>query len=206
MKWSDGLTRSLQVVSLPNQTPRETPGGISVPPRRIWRRGVGTGSVLQTAVGRVVIYGPGSCACSEIKLVLGVLLLGLESGCQPSAVELGRVHPRSANPILTLCRIAQPAPGLFYPHSSPVILLSLFSRTSKTAPPRASGDALQPCWGWQRSPRRGVPAAWLGNGAGSAGMISLCQAAELLEVMRFFYCTNLQRDVLTFSPCCTENI
>lgn len=127
MRWSFGLPRSLQVVSLPNQTPRETPGGISVPPRRIWRRGVGTGSVLQTAVGQAVIYGPGSCACSEIKLVLGVLLLGLEGGCQPSAVELGRVQPRSANPILTLCRIALPARGLFYPRSSPVILLSLFS-------------------------------------------------------------------------------
>lgn len=127
MRWSFGLPRSVQVVSLPNKTPRETPGGISVPPRRIWRRGVGTGSVLQAAVGRVVIYGPGSCACSEIKLVLGVLLLGLEGGCQPSAVELGRVQPCSANPILTLCRIALPAPGLFYPRSSPVILLSLFS-------------------------------------------------------------------------------
>lgn len=51
-----------------------------------------------------------------------------------------------------------------------------------------------------------VMGVWLGNSMGSRGMISLCQTAELLEVMRFFYCTNLQCNVLTFSPCCTENI
>lgn len=57
-------------------------------------------------------------------------------------------------------------------------------------------------WAWQLR----MISLWLGNRPGSERMISLCQTAGLLEVMRFFYCTNLQCNALTFSPCCTENI